>query len=376
MKTGALLMCLLAAPGLAAAADGDEWYVTPFFGGINPDHARGDVQNSWDYGAAVGRELGPMFNAEINLNASRPGTAAPLPGGHQRLDGLSLDVLGLVNRTGTVAPYLGVGVGALDSEYSFESTSHTRLALNAELGLMVKLWEDPRMTSKLALRPEIRVRWGEAAGGGHSDYLYTIGLQYAFGGSPVAAPVPVAAAAPPPPPPPPPPAPPPPPPAPQAPLDSDHDGVPDSIDQCPNTPPGVQVDAVGCPIKGLLTLEGVNFATDKADLTDASRPILDGVAAGLKKHPRVKVEIQGHTDSQGKPAYNIRLSQRRAEAVLNYLVMDGVAADQVVAKGYGQTQPVASNATAEGRAKNRRVVMFVLANPGDVDVKGQGTAQQ
>ena len=135
------------------------------------------------------------------------------------------------------------------------------------------------------------------------------------------------------------------------------------------------MDADGCPIKGSITLEGVNFEFNKADLTADSRPILDGVADGLKKHPRVRVEIQGHTDSVGKPAYNLGLSQRRAQSVLDYLVSDGVSADQLTAKGYGLTQPVASNKTAEGRAKNRRVVMYVLANPAQVDVKQQGVAQ-
>jgi OOP family OmpA-OmpF porin len=119
----------------------------------------------------------------------------------------------------------------------------------------------------------------------------------------------------------------------------------------------------------------VNFAFNKADLTPDSKPVLDGVADGLKKHPRVKVEIQGHTDGVGKPAYNLQLSQRRAQAVLDYLATDGVSADQMVAKGYGMTQPIASNKTAEGRAQNRRVVMYVLSNPADVNVKGQGTAQ-
>ncbi len=135
------------------------------------------------------------------------------------------------------------------------------------------------------------------------------------------------------------------------------------------------MDSVGCPIKGNITLEGVNFAFNKADLTADSRPILDAVAEGLKKHPRVKVELQGHTDSVGKPAYNLKLSQRRAESARSYLISDGVAEDQLVAKGYGETQPVTSNKTDDGRAKNRRVVMYVLSNPGDVNVKGQGTAQ-
>ena len=64
---------------------------------------------------------------------------------------------------------------------------------------------------------------------------------------------------------------------------------------------------------------------------------------GLKHHPRVRVEIQGHTDSVGTAAYNLKLSQRRAESVRSYLIMDGVPADQLAAKGYGESQPVASN---------------------------------
>lgn len=93
----------------------------------------------------------------------------------------------------------------------------------------------------------------------------------------------------------------------------------------------------------------------------------------MKKHPRLKVEIQGHTDSTGSPAYNLKLSQRRADSVRDYLLSQGVPEDQLQTKGYGQTQPVATNKTAEGRAKNRRVVMYVISNPGDVKVEGAGT---
>jgi OOP family OmpA-OmpF porin len=133
------------------------------------------------------------------------------------------------------------------------------------------------------------------------------------------------------------------------------------------------VDAVGCPLKGSITLEGVNFEHNSAALTVASHPPLDEIASGLKKHPRLKVEIQGHTDSTGSPAYNLKLSQRRADSVRDYLVSEGASADQLVTKGYGQTQPAASNKTAEGRAKNRRVVMYVVSNPGDVKVEGAGS---
>jgi len=119
----------------------------------------------------------------------------------------------------------------------------------------------------------------------------------------------------------------------------------------------------------------VNFETNSAVLTTSSYPVLDKVADGLVKHPRLRVEVQGHTDSTGAKAYNMALSAKRADAVREYLLHKGVNTQQMVSKGYGPTEPVASNATKEGRAKNRRVVMQVLENPGDVEVKGAGSAE-
>jgi len=152
------------------------------------------------------------------------------------------------------------------------------------------------------------------------------------------------------------------------PVDSDGDGVLDGVDRCPDTPRGTQVDAQGCPNappkvespfipapKKPVVLEGVTFATDSAALTDASKGILDQVAAGLKDNPDVRVEVAGHTDSSGSDKHNQALSQWRAESVRDYLVRMGVPAAQVQARGYGESQPVAENTTAGGKAKNRRV---------------------
>ncbi|MFZ0501270.1 MAG: OmpA family protein, partial [Steroidobacteraceae bacterium] len=127
------------------------------------------------------------------------------------------------------------------------------------------------------------------------------------------------------------------------------------------------------PTKGSVTLTGVTFAFDSARLTDTSQPVLDEVATGLKQHPLLKVELQGYTDSKGSVAYNMRLSRKRAEAVRDYLVGDGVDASQLTARGYGPHDPVASNRTDDGRAQNRRVVLEVVSNPNDVKVKGQGS---
>jgi outer membrane protein OmpA-like peptidoglycan-associated protein len=107
--------------------------------------------------------------------------------------------------------------------------------------------------------------------------------------------------------------------------------------------------------KKSLILEGVNFITDSADLTPESKTILDKVAESLQEWREVDVEVGGHTDSEAGASYNEELSQRRAESVRDYLVSKGVASSRLSAKGYGETRPIASNKTPEGRAKNRRV---------------------
>jgi outer membrane protein OmpA-like peptidoglycan-associated protein len=149
------------------------------------------------------------------------------------------------------------------------------------------------------------------------------------------------------------------------PKDSDGDGVLDPVDKCPATPVGQRVDAIGCPVlfTGLqrtLVLEGVNFETGSANLTDQSHHTLDRVAASLNAYPDLRVEVAGYTDSRGGAAVNLRLSQQRADAVRAYLVSQGVNPLQLRSRGYGTAQPIASNATAVGRARNRRVELHRL----------------
>jgi len=107
-----------------------------------------------------------------------------------------------------------------------------------------------------------------------------------------------------------------------------------------------------------LVLEGVNFDFDKATLRQEDIAIIDKDVTGLDKWRNVNIEVAGHTDSRGSDKYNMKLSQRRAEAVRNYLISKGIAADRLTAKGYGESQPVADNATDEGRFKNRRVELI------------------
>jgi OOP family OmpA-OmpF porin len=155
------------------------------------------------------------------------------------------------------------------------------------------------------------------------------------------------------------------------PPDSDGDGVSDYLDKCPNTARGEKVDSSGCPLappppvrttapvfaegKKSLVLEGVNFENNSSKLTAESRTALDRVAASLVDWSDVNVEVDGHTDGRGADAFNMKLSQARAESVRDYLVSKGVAASRLAAKGFGETRPIADNKTDEGRAKNRRV---------------------
>lgn len=145
------------------------------------------------------------------------------------------------------------------------------------------------------------------------------------------------------------------------PLDSDGDGVPDSLDKCPGTPAGVKVDASGCPLTILQTgaaswtFNEINFDVGKADIQSSSFGILDEIAAALGADPQLKVVVEGHTDSTGARAFNMDLSQRRAQSVMAYLVGKGVSPSRLSAKGYGPDRPIADNGTKLGRSKNRRV---------------------
>jgi outer membrane protein OmpA-like peptidoglycan-associated protein len=109
----------------------------------------------------------------------------------------------------------------------------------------------------------------------------------------------------------------------------------------------------------IATLKGPNFAFDKATLTPEGEHLLDQAVKTMQDNPSITVTCEGYTDSVGSDAYNLKLSQRRADAAKAYLVKKGIAASRIKTKGHGKADPVASNATAEGRAENRRVEIVV-----------------
>lgn len=146
------------------------------------------------------------------------------------------------------------------------------------------------------------------------------------------------------------------------PTDRDGDGIPDHLDKCPDEP-GI-VEEQGCPRKYTLVvvknerieiLEQVLFETGKHRILPESFGLLDQVALVLKDAPKIRVRIEGHTDSQGAERSNMTLSQNRADSVRDYLINVGIAADRLLAVGFGETTPIASNSTVQGRALNRRV---------------------
>ncbi|OQX51795.1 MAG: hypothetical protein B5M53_10330 [Candidatus Cloacimonas sp. 4484_209] len=119
---------------------------------------------------------------------------------------------------------------------------------------------------------------------------------------------------------------------------------------------------IGMVKKGMvITIKGIKFDFNKATIKPESYPILDEAAKILKTHPTIRVEIQGHTDSVGSDTYNLKLSDARANAVRDYLLKNhSIDASRLLARGYGERRPVASNKTAEGRAQNRRVDFAIL----------------
>lgn len=132
--------------------------------------------------------------------------------------------------------------------------------------------------------------------------------------------------------------------------DSDNDGVADDKDKCKDTPAGANVNAHGCWV-----VKDLYFKTGKSVIMEDSKKNVDEVIVVMQKNPDMKIEVQGYTDNKGSVKMNQKLSEKRAKAVMDYMVSKGVAKNRITAKGYGVDNPVDTNDTEEGRANNRRV---------------------
>ena len=350
-----LLVAAGAAGGSALAADdAGAWYLSPMVQWWHLDNDR-DATSHLGYQLGIGKYLSSEWAAEVAIGGGKFNTPS---GADLSLLHYSLDFIRTYLPDSTVHPYVIFGGGGFQDHQSGAPSTGT-FGAEAGLGLLTDLG-DQTGSARWKLRTEVKYQHEfsdrTASSTDLGDVVFGVGVQFLFAIPTPPPPPPVAAA---PPPPPPPAAPPPPPPAP---LDSDGDGVPDSIDRCPNTPKGDKVDAYGCTIKDEIKLERVHFATDSAALEGDNGQVLDYAVATLKKYPEMVIEVAGHTDNRGSKKHNQLLSEHRAATVLDYLKEHGIA-NRMTAKGYGEDDPIADNSTPEGRQQNRRVGLRIVGGP-------------
>jgi outer membrane protein OmpA-like peptidoglycan-associated protein len=337
----------LAAVGLTTTAvyadDAPSWYASPMLQYGLQDNAK--LKDNFGYQAGFGVNLPKEWAVEADFSRANfdiAGTDAS-----RRLTGYSVDVIKKFFTADfaqhfRVQPYALAGGGEMDDRTTapgYDShTYHTFLA-EAGGGLLTGIGsQDGPTRVQLRTEAKYRIEWANPDMFGVKDpsgLMFGVGVQMNFGAPddrpPVIKEVVREVPAPPPAEPPPPPTPPPPPPPPPAP-------------------------------KGEIRLQGVTFATNSSDLIPESYAVLNTTAASLKPYPDLVIEVRGYTDSVGSAAYNLKLSQRRAESVMQYLQQHGLT-NQMTAKGYGKDDPIADNSTQEGRLANRRVTLHIQGNP-------------
>lgn len=292
----------------------------------------GKAINEW-----VGIELAAFGH---NYSRGDSGTAS------LRDYGGKIDGLFFYSRDPNFSPYFGLGVGSIQTDIKGTNESSTDPFADVGLGFM-KFFEVAG--TELGFRGDLRYRHifvdEDALGGTRQDDVGEAVLK--FGVVVPLGPKPVSAA-----------------PKPAACADTDGDGVCDTADLCPETPKGTPVDAKGCPVEKSAKgdpnqkFEDVHFAFDKSDLTDYAKSLLDNAATVIndlsKSYPELQVDVSGHTDWVGTDGYNQGLSEKRANAVKQYLLRKGVDGKRVTTQAYGESRPKATNETEEGRALNRR----------------------
>jgi OOP family OmpA-OmpF porin len=397
-----------AAPAQAETRAG-EWSISPVIGGYLFE-ADEYLKHKPVYGARLGYNLTSRFALEGAFDYLRTESKlAPVD-----VDGYLYRLEGLwhLRPDAKVVPYLAAGLGVIkldpesgnfDEDFLLDYGIGAKWALNRAIGL----------------RADVRHIMAQHNSPTYNNLEYTLGLVFSWGGAKA---TPMSAAAEPPPPQPaaapPPPAPVPLPPVDEdrdgvvdsqdrcpgtpsgipvgadgcpadrdqdgvpdsddrcpatapgtpvdsqgCPLDGDKDGVADAVDRCPDTPPGESVDETGClppPAEEKVSIElAIAFDTNKAEIKPQYQSEVQRVAEFMKTAPKTTGEVEGHTDNVGSEKANVALSQRRADAVRDALIKLGVEASRLTAKGYGPSNPIADNKTADGRRKNRRVVVTI-----------------
>lgn len=315
------------------ASDADyHWEFTPTIGGVVTEGNIG-TENHMTYGLRIAKNLEDAWLNQIELGYDRSDDVDVKGFGETDINRYFLNfVKDIYSFSNDVKLYGLLGAGWED--YTSEYDRDVDDGGFGQYGLGLKYF----LTDNFALKLEAR----DAITFEHANHnmFYNLGFAANFGErSPKAAPVAVVA------------------PVvvekPKPVLDDDNDGVPNDKDRCPGTPAGVVVDEYGCEKVIHLTMD-VNFAFDSSKITPAYMEKIKEVANTLNEKPDYKVILEGHTDSVGKEAYNMKLSQKRADAVAAALVKLGIDKSRISTEAYGESRPIADNGTKAGRAQNRR----------------------
>lgn len=329
-----VLLSTIACASLALAANSDYKYeITPLIGGVHTEGNLGLDRNYANAGLSLGFNQFDSFIDQVELGFLRSIEDVGYTGTNNDT-GVTRIFTNLIKEyplTADASLYtlVGAGVEVFDDE---ANGNEDGLFGNYGAGIKYKVAEE--LSLKFDVRHVIEADHGD------NNLLYTLGFAVPFGEvakaapvvekpAPVETPAPVA-----------------------APKDTDGDGVIDNLDECPDTMKGAKVDTVGCMT--LINLN-INFDTDKSVIKDSYNSRIAEFAKMMKANPKLKASIEAHTDSVGSNAYNQKLSERRAASTVKALTDLGVDSTKIKAVGFGETRPVASNETVEGRAENRRV---------------------
>ncbi len=312
-------------------------YFTP---NVNVQYTDSDwnTNNGMGFGLGLGKAVSQHWNLEANINSNQQDYNAG-NGSTRNLDS-AVSAMYFFDRNPAFSPYAEVGAGALYVNGNGNSGTYPE----ANVGVGFFHW-----MNDIAFRADVRYRHTDGvdsyangialpnAPGSFSpnDWIASIGLVIPLGSKPEPAPEPVAAA---------------PAPAPEP--------EPAPAPEPVAAAPAPEIARPAAHTK--LVLEGTHFAFDKATLRESGKQKLDEDAKMLNAYPDIHIKISGYTDIIGTAKYNLKLSKLRAAAVMKYLKSKGVAADRMTAEGYGKADPVASNKTNAGRAKNRRVEIETL----------------
>jgi OmpA-OmpF porin, OOP family len=334
MKKIALLLVLLNLLALAGIAHAGERAgaisISPYVGGYVWDDSQPLRENRPIYGLRLGYDLSSYFGLELNGSYARAQLRSV--DSHVNVLNYGLDLIFNMFPHSVVVPYLAAGGGATHIHYHRVAGDRPSTDATANVGGGLKFF----MNDDLALRMD--GRFIKDFRGRHTEsldnWIYSLGLSWVFGGAKEAAEEVTEAA-----------------PAPAA--------APAPEQAAPAAPPVQAAEPTPGHYKYCIALH-TEFDIDKAVIRDQYRDDIARVGDFMKKYPTTTAVIEGHTDNVGTYNHNMELSQRRAEAVVDYLVNNfGIDRSRLTAKGYGFTRPVADNATDEGKQKNRRIEAII-----------------